>query len=120
MKEIKAIIRPSKLSALRETLREMPGFPGMTVVKAEGISAPSRIESLAKQSLHDELSDFTAKSRIEIVAPDELADKIVDLIVRVCNTGNIGDGLVWVTPIDRAVFVHKIMPGAEAIKDYPR
>lgn len=119
MKEIKAIIRPNKLPALREILREVPGFPGMTVSKAEGLSAPSRTGP-SKHSIKEELTDYTAKTRIEIVAPDELVDAIVDRIVTVANTGHIGDGLVWVTPIDRAVFVYKVMPGAEAVKDYPK
>lgn len=118
MKEIKAIIRPNKLPALREALRDVPGFPGMTVSKAEGLSAPAKVS--AGKSIKEELTDYTAKTRIEIVAPDELAEVIVDRIVTVANTGHIGDGLVWVTPIDRAVFVHKIMPGAEAVKDYPK
>ena len=119
MKEIKAIIRPNKLPTLREALRGVPGFPGMTVSKAEGLSAPDRVGP-GKHSIKEELTDYTAKTRIEIVAPDELADVIVDCIVAVANTGHIGDGLVWVTPIDRAVFVHKVMPGAEAVKDYPK
>lgn len=119
MKEIKAVIRPNKLPALRELLRATPGFPGMTVSKAEGVSAPSRIPA-GKSSIRDELTDFTAKVRIEIVAPDELAEELVEKIVSVSSTGHIGDGLVWVTPVDRAVFVHKVMPGAEGVKDYPK
>lgn len=119
MKEIKAIIRPNKLPALREALREIPGFPGMTVSKAEGLSAPARLGP-GKHTIKEELTDFTPKTRIEIVAPDELADAIVDRIVSVSSTGHIGDGLVWVTPIDRAVFVHKVMAGAEGVKDYPK
>lgn len=106
MKEIKAIIRPSKVTPLREALRDVPGFPGMTVTKVEGLSAPSRIGGL-RQNLREELADFTPKLRIEIVAPDEMADTLVDLIVHICSTGQIGDGLVWVTPVERAIFVHK-------------
>lgn len=109
MKEIKAVIRPSKLAALREALRELPGFPGMTVSKAEGCSAPSR--HAQRPSIKDELTDYTAKVRIEIVAPDEASDAIVDCIVRVAQTGHVGDGLVWVTDVGRAVFIHKLMPG---------
>ncbi|SDH64065.1 P-II family nitrogen regulator [Propionivibrio dicarboxylicus] len=106
MKEIKAIIRPSKLAALREALRDFPGFPGMTVSKVEGLSAPSRIGA-PRHNLREELVDFTPKLRIEIVGPDDVANGLVDLIVRICSTGQIGDGLVWVTPVDRAIFVHK-------------
>ena len=119
MKEIKAIIRPNKLPALREALRELPGFPGMTVSKVEGLSALSRLSSV-RSSIKSELTDYTPKTRIEIVVSDELADVIVDIIVSSVNTGQVGDGLVWVTPIDRAVFVHKTMAGAEGVKDYPK
>lgn len=120
MKEIKAIIRPNKLAALREALRELPGFPGMTVSKAEGVSAPSRIGAVRPNaSIKQDLTDYTAKMRIEIVADDDVSDRIVEVIVSVANTGHVGDGLVWVTPIDRAVFVHKIMPGEEVSGDAP-
>lgn len=109
MKEIKAVIRPNKLAALREALRELPGFPGMTVCKAEGCTAPSR--HAPPHNIKEELTDYTAKVRVEIVASDEVADAIVDCIVKVAQTGHIGDGLVWVTDIGRAVFIHKMMPG---------
>ena len=106
MKEIKAVIRPTKLPALREALRCVPGFPGMTICKVEGLSAPERLGP-CKGSTRHALTDYTAKVRIEIVAPDELTDTIVERIVAAASTGQIGDGLVWVTPIDRVLFVHQ-------------
>lgn len=109
MKEIKAIIRPNKLPVLRDALRVLPGFPGMTVSKAEGCSAPSR--HTPSKGIRDDLTDYTAKVRIEIVAPDEVADEIVDCIVKVAQSGHVGDGLVWVTDVGRAIFIHKVMPG---------
>jgi nitrogen regulatory protein P-II 1 len=108
MKEIKAIIRPSKLPTLREKLRTLPGFPGMTVSKAEGCSA-SNLQSPA--NLKEELTDYTPKVRVEIVSPDELCDSIVDLIIQTVQIGQIGDGLVWVTDITRAVFLYKSVAG---------
>ncbi len=109
MKEIKAVIRPNKLPALRDALRAIPGFPGMTIGKVEGCSAPARH---APHNIKEELTDYTAKVRIEIVADDALAELIVDRIIAVATTGHIGDGLVWVTPIERAAFMFKSMPGA--------
>lgn len=117
MKEIKAVIRPNKLTTLREALRGIPGFPGMTVIKAEGCSAPARHGP--SHSIKDELTDYTPKVRIEIVAPDEVVQPIVDCIVGVASTGHIGDGLVWVTEIGQAVFVYKSMPGSDSISRYP-
>lgn len=104
MKEIKAVIRPNKLSALREALRSLPGFPGMTVSKAEGCSAPSRH---SPHTIQEELTDFTPKVRVEIIADDEIAERIFDRIVAVAQTGHIGDGLVWTTEVGRAAFIHK-------------
>lgn len=109
MKEIKAVIRPNKLGQLREALRELPGFPGMTVSRVEGCSAPSR--HLARRNIKDELTDYTPKVRVEIVAPDEMAAAIVDCIAQISQTGQVGDGLVWVTDIERALFLFKSMPG---------
>jgi len=108
MKEIKAIIRPSKLPMLREKLRVMPGFPGMTVSQAQGCSAPN-LHTPA--NVKEELTDYTPKVRIEIVSPDEVCDSIVDLIVQTAQIGQIGDGLVWVTDITRAVFLYKSVAG---------
>jgi len=109
MKEIKAIIRPAKLPALREKLRALPGFPGMTISKVEGCSAPS-LHTPA--NVKDELTDYTPKIRIEIIAPDEVSESIVETIIHNAQIGQIGDGLVWVTDIDRAVFLYKTVPGA--------
>ena len=110
MKEIKAIIRPNKLTMLRDRLRDIQGFPGMTVSRAEGCSAPSRHSPASHK---EELTDYTPKIRIEIVCPDELADAVVDRITQVAQTGHIGDGLVWVTEITRAVFIHKTLTSGE-------
>ena len=109
MKEIKAIVRPNKLPQLRKALMSLDGFPGMTISQAEGCSAPSRHGPML--SIKDELTDFTRKIRIEIVCPDEVADRIVDCITDIAQTGQLGDGIVWVTEVQRAVFVHKTTPG---------
>lgn len=110
MKEIKAIIRPNKLPGLRDALREIPGFPGMTVSKVEGCSAPTRHVPGCK--VKEALTDYTPKVRIEIIAPDELADNLADCIIRTAQTGQIGDGIVWITDVERATFLYKTMPGA--------
>ncbi len=109
MKEIKAIIRPNKLSALRDALVALPGFPGMTVCKVEGCSAPSR--HVARQRIKDELTDYSPKMRIEIVAPDDVAEAIFQRITEVAQTGHYGDGLVWITEVEKVAFVFKTMPG---------
>lgn len=112
MKEIKAVIRPNKLAALRDALTAMPGFPGMTVSRVEGCSAPLR--HVVRNSIKDELTDFTPKVRIEIVAPDDVAEVIFARITEVAQTGHYGDGIVWVTEVERAAFIFKTTPGPES------
>lgn len=108
MKEIKAIIRPNKLITLRDKLMQVPGFPGMTVTKVEGCSAPTRN---FPGNLKEELIDFTPKIRIEMIAPEDAVEALVECITTVSQTGQIGDGLVWVADIERAWFLFKTVPG---------
>ena len=110
MKEIKAVIRPNKLAVLRDALVALPGFPGMTVSKVEGCSAPSR-HVPARVRIKDELTDYTPKVRIEIIAPDEVAEAIFQRITEIAKTGNYGDGLVWITDVEKVAFVFKTTPG---------
>lgn len=112
MKEIKAVIRPNKLAALRDALVSLPGFPGMTVTRVEGCSAPSR-HVPGRVRIRDELTDYTPKVRVEIVAPDEVAEAIFIRVTEVAQTGHYGDGLVWVTDVERAAFIFKTTPGPE-------
>lgn len=104
MKEIKAVIGPQKLEALREVLRAVPHFPGMTVSKAEGYTAPS---TLSKPSIKAELTDHVHRLRIEIVVADDLAAPVFDAVVKSISSGSPGDGMVWMTDVERSAFVHK-------------
>jgi nitrogen regulatory protein P-II 1 len=104
MMEVKAVIRPNKLSALRTALLETSGYPGMTVTKVEGCSAPNRT---AKFNIKDELTDYSAKVKIEIVCNDEIAEVLMDRIVTICQTGQVGDGVVWCTDVPKAFFISK-------------
>lgn len=97
MKEIRAIIRPSRLNRLREALRTIPNFPGFTVIKAEGFSAPGSVE---KRTVREELTDFSEKLLVTVVAYDEMVDPIAAAIMQTCQSGQLGDGLLWVLPID--------------------
>ncbi len=97
MKAINAIIRPVRLDDVRDALRHVPGFPGMTVSKVEGCSAPSRHHP---HSLKEELLDYSPKIRIEMVADDSYVSALYETVKRVGTTGQVGDGLVWVTPVE--------------------
>jgi nitrogen regulatory protein P-II 1 len=98
MKEIKAVIKPTRLPRLREAFRKLPDFPGMTVIRAEGSGYhPNKPMS---PGIRSELADYTAKVRVEIVARDAEVDALVGLIHEICHTGQVGDGVVWVTPVE--------------------
>ena len=95
MKKINAIVRPVRLYALRSALRRLPNFPGMTVTDCSGMSAPDRLGEN-----RDPLADFSSKVRIEIVADDPQTLPIIDTIRACAATGQVGDGIVWVSPVD--------------------
>ena len=76
----------------------------MTVSKVEGCSAPTRAN---KASIKDELTDYSAKVRIEIVCHAEIAELLMEKIVAVCQTGQVGDGVVWCTPVPKSYFIAK-------------
>ena len=98
MKEIKAVIQPQRLPRIREAVRRIPDFPGMTVTPAEGSGYhPAQPRPTGIKS---ELTDYSRKVRLEIVAPDHQVAGLVELIRTACHTGQAGDGVVWVTPIE--------------------
>ena len=102
MKEVRAIIRPNRRDRLREALRAIPNFPGVTMFRAEGFTAPAALD---KRSVREELTDFTEKIMVCVLCPDEMVEPIRETIMAACGTGQIGDGLVWVLDVAQ---VHRI------------
>jgi nitrogen regulatory protein P-II 1 len=100
MKEIKAIIPPQRLPKIRSAMRNLKNFPGMTVTKVDGCG-----HGLKKvtDDLRQELTDYTPKVLIQMITPDNLVEGILQIIVETAHTGQQGDGLVWVTPIERMI-----------------
>ena len=112
MKLITAVIKPFKLEDVKSALESF-GIHGLTVSEASGFG---------RQKGHTEVYrgaeytvDLVPKVRIEIVAEDGAADTIVDAIVSAAQTGKIGDGKVWVSPVDSIVRVGTGERGAEAL-----
>jgi nitrogen regulatory protein P-II 1 len=97
MKEIKAIVRPTRLNKIRDAFRVLPGFPGMSISQMEGCSGHAVAEQ--RGTLKKELTDFSKKVRIEIVAPDEMLADILRIIRQNAYTGQAGDGVLWVTEV---------------------
>jgi nitrogen regulatory protein P-II 1 len=100
MKEIKAIVQPHRLPKIRSALRNIRNFPGMTVSKVEGCG-----HHIAKPThgVREELTDYSPKVYIVIVVPDEMLEGILQILVEVGHTGQVGDGIVWVTPVERMI-----------------
>ena len=112
MKLVTAIIKPHQLDDVKEAL-EMFGIQGMTVSEASGYG---------RQRGHTEVYrgaeytvDFVPKARIEILVEDADAGAVVDAIVKAARTGRIGDGKVWVVPVNDIARVRTGERGASAI-----
>ncbi len=97
MKEIKAVIQPMRLEALRQAFRKISDFPGMTVSRAQGSGYhPDKPRS---SGIRAELTDYSEKVRIEIVARDEEVEALLEIIHKACHSGRPGDGVVWVNEV---------------------
>jgi nitrogen regulatory protein P-II 1 len=110
MKEIKAVVQPSRLPKIRSAFRHVKDFPGMTISKVEGCS---RSSEPGRRSIREELTEFSPKVRIEIVAPDSMVEGILQVLVEVSSTGQRGDGIVWVTDTERMIRIAEHAPVAE-------
>lgn len=99
MIEIKAVVRPARLEALRLALRQLPQFPGMSVAKVDGCSAVW-VEQSEPQTIKRDLLDYTPKVMVVIVAPEEAVEAICATIHHAAHTGRIGDGLIWTSRVD--------------------
>jgi nitrogen regulatory protein P-II 1 len=100
MKKIEAFIKPFKLDDVKSALMEI-GIKGLTV---------SEVKGFGRQKGHTELYrgseyrvDFLPKSKLEIVVTDEEVDRVVETIVKVAKTGSIGDGKIFILPVEDAI-----------------
>src|SRR3989441_3324448 len=100
MKKIEGIVKPYKLDEVKDALTGM-GVIGMTVSEVRGVGRQKGHTELYRGSEYT--IDFLPKIRIELVVPDALVDKVVDTIAAAARTGAIGDGKVFVTPVEAAV-----------------
>ena len=112
MKKIEAIIKPFKLDDAKEALGAV-GIQGMTV---------SEVKGFGRQKGHTELYrgaeyvvDFLPKVKLEIVVADDVVDKAIQAIVEAANTGRIGDGKIFVFPMEEAIRIRTGERGPEAV-----
>jgi nitrogen regulatory protein P-II 1 len=107
-----AIIKPHKLDAVKEGLNEV-GVSGMTVTEARGFGRQGGHTETYRGAEYQ--IDFVPKIKIEILCDSGDTDKVADAIVRSAQTGKIGDGKIWLLPVDRAIRIRTGEEGAEAV-----
>ncbi len=112
MRKIEAIIKPFKLDEVKEALHAI-GIQGMTV---------SEVKGFGRQKGHTELYrgaeyvvDFLPKIKVEVAISDELVDKAVNAIVEAANTGRIGDGKIFVLPVEETIRIRTGERGPDAV-----
>ena len=112
MKKIEAIIKPFKLEEVKEALSEV-GIEGMTVSEVKGFGRQKGHTEIYRGSEYT--VDFLPKIKLEIVVPDNLSETAVAAIVKAAKTGKIGDGKVFISPVEQAVRIRTEEKGDEAV-----
>jgi nitrogen regulatory protein P-II 1 len=112
MKLITAIVKPFKLEDVKAALKEA-GIQGMTVGEVQGFGRQGGHTEVYRGAEYQ--VDFVPKIRIEIVVDDGDADRVVETINEAARTGKIGDGKVWVSPVDKLVRIRTGELGSDAV-----
>jgi nitrogen regulatory protein P-II 1 len=112
MKKIEAIIKPFKLEEVKDALTKI-GIQGMTI---------SEVKGFGRQKGHTEhyrgaeyAIDFIPKCQIELIVPDELVNPVIETIVRASKTGKIGDGKIFLSPVEEVIRIRTGERGKDAI-----
>ena len=112
MKKIEAIIKPFKLDEVKEALQDI-GLQGITVTEAKGFGRQKGHTELYRGAEY--VIDFLPKVKLEIVIADDLVERAVDAIQKAARTGKIGDGKIFITPVEDAIRIRTGETGLEAI-----
>jgi nitrogen regulatory protein P-II 1 len=112
MKLVVAVLKPFKLDEVKETLKTL-GVQGMTLTEAQGFGRQRGHTEVYRGAEYE--VDFVPKIRVEVLVDDTQVDEVVDAIVRTAATGKIGDGKVWVVPVEAAVRVRTGERGRDAL-----
>jgi nitrogen regulatory protein PII len=112
MKKIEAIIKPFKLEEVKEALAEL-GIEGMTVSEVKGFGRQKGHTEIYRGSEYT--VDFLPKIKIEVVLADSIVDSALAAIVKSAKTGKIGDGKVFVSPVEEAVRIRTEETGEKAV-----
>jgi nitrogen regulatory protein P-II 1/nitrogen regulatory protein P-II 2 len=112
MKLITAIIKPFKLDDVREALSDM-GISGITVTEVKGFGRQKGHTELYRGAEY--VVDFLPKVKLEVAVVDAMLDQAMEAIIKSANTGKIGDGKIFVTPIEQAIRIRTGETGEQAI-----
>ena len=112
MKAITAIVKPFKLEDVRNALKEA-GIAGLTVTEVQGVGRQGGHTETYRGAAYQ--VDFVPKLRIDVIVDDERAGAVVDAIVAAAATGKIGDGKVWVSPVEDLVRIRTGERGRDAV-----
>ena len=112
MKKVEAIIKPFKLDEVKESLSEI-GVHGMTVTEVKGFGRTGGKKEVYRGSAY--VVDFVPKVKLEIVVPDDTVHQVVSVITEAARTGRIGDGKIFVYPMDEVIRIRTGETGEDAI-----
>ena len=112
MKKIEAIIKPFKLDDVKEAISELGNF-GMTITEVKGFGRQKGHTELYRGAEY--VIDFLPKIKIEIVVDDEMAEKVVETIANAARTGKVGDGKIFVIPVENAIRIRTGETGEVAL-----
>jgi nitrogen regulatory protein P-II 1 len=112
MKKIEAIIKPFKLDEVKERLSEI-GIQGMTVTEVKGFGRTGGKKEVYRGSAY--VVDFVPKVKIEIIVKDDMVHQVLSTITEAAKTGRIGDGKIFVTPVDEVIRIRTGEKGEDAI-----
>jgi nitrogen regulatory protein P-II 1 len=112
MKKIEAVIKPFKLDEVREALSEI-GVNGLTVTEVKGFGRQKGHTELYRGAEY--VVDFLPKIKLELVVADGLVEASVDAIIKASRTGKIGDGKIFVTPIEQVIRIRTGETGEDAV-----
>src|SRR4030095_974673 len=112
MKQVEAIIKPSQLDEVKDALTKA-GIEGMTVTEVKGFGRQKGHTELYRGSEYR--VDFLPKSKLEIFVADADVEKVVETVIRVARTGSIGDGKIFILPVEDAVRIRTGESGEEVL-----
>jgi len=112
MKMIQAIIKPFKLDDVREALTEI-GVTGMTATEVKGFGRQKGHTELYRGAEY--VVDFLPKMKLEIVVDDDKVDGVIEAVVKAAQTGKIGDGKIFLMPVEHAVRIRTGEEGRDAL-----